>query len=573
MKKSICTVLVVFAIIFNTKAQTFVSTTPQTKNALLEEYTGVSCTWCPDGHRIANELMASFPNNVFAINIHQGSFATPSDKLPDFRTEFGNQLASQAQVVGYPVGTVNRRLFPEYGSVEAIDRTYWAGAINTVLAEPSCVNIAAQSTIDFITRQLTVNVEVYYTANSESSSNMINVALLQNNILGPQTGMSANPTQIIDGLYRHNHMLRHLLTEQWGDEVTTTTAGTFISRQYTYTIPEDLNNVPLILEDLEVVVFIAEGHKVVLTAAKSPVLFLNATPRLGKFSEISTDNCSAAVAVEVKNFWDDQAINSIDLSITSGDNTSDYRWANRTIAPTIVDTIVLPSIDLIPNVENLISVAITAINDQPLSSVAAYTIKKILLDVYDGTKIKVVTDRYGSQVTCELLNANGETVLTAGPWSDLNYNGTSAHTVELLLTESGCYVFNLFDSGGNGINSGTGNGYIDVLNAAGDQIHRFDGKFKDVFGIYLNSRGSADIADNIRAEKIYLSPNPVYDELRIINCELCKGDYVQIFDIGGKIVLNSPISNSINVSSLKTGFYIVKIHCGKDVIVQKTIKL
>jgi hypothetical protein len=368
-------------------------------------------------------------------------------------------------------------------------------------------------------------------------------------------------------------MLRHLLTGQWGDEVTTTTAGTFVSRQYTYTIPEDLNDVPLILEDLEVIVFIAEGRKSVQTAAKSSIVFLNADPRLGKFSEIRTNECSATVAVEVKNFWNDQSINSINLSITANENTSNYQWANRTIAPNTTDTIVLPAIDLIPNENNTISVAIIAVNDQPVSSVAEYTLEKILLDVDVNTRIKVVTDRYGSQVTCELLSADGETLLTAGPWNDLNYNGTSPHTIELTLTESGCYVFNIYDSEGNGINSGKGNGYIDVLNANGDQIHRFDGKFKDVFGIYLNSAGAADIEDNVRDEKIYLSPNPVDNELRIMNCELRKGDFVQIFDIGGKIVLNSPIHNSIDVSSLKTGFYIVKVHCEKNVIVQKIVKL
>jgi hypothetical protein len=385
--------------------------------------------------------------------------------------------------------------------------------------------------------------------------------------------MSANPTQIVGDLYLHTHMLRHLLTGQWGDEVITTTAGTFVSRQYTYTIPEHLNNVPLVLEDLDVVVFIAEGHKIALTAAKSSMAYLNANPRLGKFSDIHTNDCGATVAVEVKNFWNEQAINSIDLSITAGGSTGNYRWANRTIAQNTVDTIILPVIDLIPNEKNTISVAITAINDQPVSSVAEYTLEKMLFDVYADTKIKVATDRYGSKITCELLNSSGERLLTAGPWSDLNYNGVAPHTIELTLTEPGCYVFNIFDSEGDGINSGKGNGYIDLLNATGDQIYRFDGKFKDVFGIYLNNKGVTGIKDHIQAEKIYLSPNPVNNELRIINCELYNGDFVQIFDINGKAVLNSPIRSSIDVSSLKTGFYIVKVYSEKNITVHKIVKL
>ena len=31
-------------------AQTIVSTSPENKKIILEEYTGIHCTYCPDGH-------------------------------------------------------------------------------------------------------------------------------------------------------------------------------------------------------------------------------------------------------------------------------------------------------------------------------------------------------------------------------------------------------------------------------------------------------------------------------------------------------------------------------------------
>ncbi|MBR4638602.1 MAG: hypothetical protein IKO81_08160, partial [Bacteroidales bacterium] len=69
---------------------TIVSTTPSNKNVVLEEYTGVNCTWCPDGHKRANQLKASHPGRVCLINIHQGSFAANT-----YTTQFGNALANQ----------------------------------------------------------------------------------------------------------------------------------------------------------------------------------------------------------------------------------------------------------------------------------------------------------------------------------------------------------------------------------------------------------------------------------------------------------------------------------------------
>ncbi|MBR4803636.1 MAG: hypothetical protein IK032_03260, partial [Bacteroidales bacterium] len=74
MKKNI---LIIAMFVFGTMAyaQTFVSTTPSTKKVLIEEFTGINCGWCPDGHRIVNELMAAHPGSVFGINIHAGGYA------------------------------------------------------------------------------------------------------------------------------------------------------------------------------------------------------------------------------------------------------------------------------------------------------------------------------------------------------------------------------------------------------------------------------------------------------------------------------------------------------------------
>ena len=51
--------------------QTFVSTSPENKNVVLEEFTGIHCTYCPDGHRLAQILKDANPNASQAI-MYQG---------------------------------------------------------------------------------------------------------------------------------------------------------------------------------------------------------------------------------------------------------------------------------------------------------------------------------------------------------------------------------------------------------------------------------------------------------------------------------------------------------------------
>jgi hypothetical protein len=189
--KKITLIVLLFAI-FQMNAQTIVQTTPQNKKVILEEFTGVNCVYCPDGHTIANNIKAANPNNVFLINIHVGNFATPSAGQPDFRTPFGTAIASQSGLTGYPSGTVNRTVFPSIGSTTAMGRGNWDSASSLVLAEPSYVNVATTASINVSTRVLTVLVEAYYTASSPVSSNRLNVAFLQNNTTGAQSSTQAN---------------------------------------------------------------------------------------------------------------------------------------------------------------------------------------------------------------------------------------------------------------------------------------------------------------------------------------------------------------------------------------------
>jgi hypothetical protein len=245
-------------------AQTLVGTTPTNKNVVLEEFTGIHCQYCPDGHARAQQIFNENPGRVVLVNLHQGSYATPSGSDPDYRTIYGDNLAAQTALTGYPTGTVNRHYFPDYADNggTAMGRGYWALAAKDILMAPSPVNVGLSSTFDTITRLLTVTVETYYTATSPQATNYINVALLENGIIGPQQVLSTWNTS-----YTHNHMLREFLTGQWGDTLTATAAGAFTSRTYTYTVPVGFN-----VHNCDVAAYVAESHQEVYTGAQVPAM-------------------------------------------------------------------------------------------------------------------------------------------------------------------------------------------------------------------------------------------------------------------------------------------------------------
>jgi hypothetical protein len=271
-------VLVLFILAgFSLSAQSIVDTTAQNKNAILEEFTGIHCTWCPAGHLISNQIEAAHPNDFFAINIHVGGYATPGAGEPDFRTSYGTAIEAQTDLQGYPAGTINRHLFSgmSQGTGTAMSRSNWSSAATTTMGQASYVNIAASTDINLSTRVMTIYVEGYFTGTGAPASMKLNVAVLQNNVAGPQTGASKNPGQVLpNGMYNHMHILRELVTGQWGATIDTTSQGTFFARTYTYTVPNDINGVPMELGNLEVVAFISEGNQEIITGNKSTMNFV-----------------------------------------------------------------------------------------------------------------------------------------------------------------------------------------------------------------------------------------------------------------------------------------------------------
>lgn len=244
-----------------------VSTQPAKRVAVIEEYTGINCGYCPDGHRIVNELIAQYPGKVFGVNIHQGGYASNT-----YTTTEGNAYAGEASISGYPAGCINRHVFA--GSTMALGRGAFANMTNQIMGKDSPVNINATAEIEQSTRTLKVKVRGYFTAEQTVSSNSLYVFLLQDSVMGSQSDYgspSYNPDQWVGDQYRHMHMLRTCISGTWGETVSPLTAGTYFQKEYTYTIPEKIGSpkaIDAVLKDLKVLVFIAEGHKEILTACE-----------------------------------------------------------------------------------------------------------------------------------------------------------------------------------------------------------------------------------------------------------------------------------------------------------------
>ena len=160
-----------------------------------------------------------------------------------------------------------------------MSRSDWHQATTITLNELSPVNIGSLAQYDTTTGELHIDVEIYYTDTQNVFLNYLNIAITQDSILGPQSGAQTfNSAAIVPGpwqpTYSHQHMLRHLVTGQWGVVLDPITPGIFINLRFTWLVPADINDLPVIIKDLSVVSFITEQSQEILNSTETPVTIL-----------------------------------------------------------------------------------------------------------------------------------------------------------------------------------------------------------------------------------------------------------------------------------------------------------
>lgn len=531
---------------FAAYGQTIVSTSPENKNVVLEEFTGIYCGYCPDGHAIAQAIQDANPDRVSLINIHTGGFANPTGNDPDFRTVYGKAIAQQSNLTGYPAGTVNRHVFPGRGmnsGATAMGRGQWTVSANEILNQPSYVNVAVEATIDVESNTMEIHVEAYYTGNSPESSNLLNIAILQNNTRGPQSGGGQGNN------YNHMHRLIDFVTGQWGEEITETTEGTFIDRTYSYPLLDHNNQIPVEIGELEVVAYITETQQEVISGNRAtPTIegIVHSNDARVRFIEEVEDACygeelTFTPKVNIQNIGTN-AVSSLEIEYTLNGAPSTFSWSG-TLASLESKTISLPQVTTTVGETNTFGVTIpdddnNANNSLTVPFGAPYTSGTVDLNIIAGAN--------GDKLRWRIRTDEGTVIHRGGPFEP----GETYY--ERFNLDEGCFVLFLMDS------SGAGDNYISLTDHEGNIIYQSDQPFGNTLLKQFYSNGVLGVND-LNMDEISIYPNPAQDVLYISNAE--EAD-IQVFDVLGKSILSKSrisMNEGIQVDHLPAGAYFLKI--------------
>lgn len=178
---------------------------PDVKKVLLEDFTGVQCTNCPQGHALSKNLEDSNPGQIVAVACHSEFLASPYPGNPDLRSAAADELSAIFSPPAKPSALIDRKQFPgETGKSYLLGK--WNGYVNTQLQEVPPVNLDLSVSYDSDTREAIVRMELHYTQ-ALSGSNRFGLWLMEDSINSAQLNGST-----IDSPYWHMHVLREYLT-------------------------------------------------------------------------------------------------------------------------------------------------------------------------------------------------------------------------------------------------------------------------------------------------------------------------------------------------------------------------
>ena len=501
MKKFTFALMALLAFGFSLKAQQYVSTEPANRNVIIEEFTGRGCGYCPDGHRIANELMAAHPGRLWAVNIHAGGYAQTS--YPNMITQDGNTIHGGFSISGYPTGVVNRT------TSNGIDRGQWGNQSNNQLNQASECNVAGMAVVNPETRMATITVEVYYTGNSTVDENYLTIAMLQDSILGSQSDYgNFNPTQWIGNQYVHTHILRDIITTSaWGDPISPTTQGTLITRTYEYSIPEIIgspNGVEVDLNNIHFLAWVAErqqgnAYRPILTACQlEMVQGVDAPiyPTVKGISQVGGATCTHTkdIEINVQNIGTD-VLTSMTFEIEFEGETSTINWEGE-LPQYGVEKI--PTTLEVPFGTYPVHITLTEANGEPLEKEATGSVTCIewaeveIEGEEEEIRIEVMQDKFGNHITWDVTTPDGVVLASGGPYTMLAAGaGTQLHIEHATIPADECAKFTIYDQMGNGICCSYGHGYYIVKDSQGNVLFgdENNGEFGESASHLISVRG------------------------------------------------------------------------------------
>lgn len=175
------------------------------RTVLVQEFTGMRCTNCPDGAREVATIKEVY--DVISVNMHPtgSTFTRPLGDL-DLRSEEATEMYNYWRPTGFPAAVIN-------GTAPNTSITQWMNVVDGFSKIASPLSIELTTNYDESSRKVDVDYEVAFNDIYADECSVM-VWLTEDGIVGSQMTAATLLTE-----YVHNHVLRASLNGVWGETI------------------------------------------------------------------------------------------------------------------------------------------------------------------------------------------------------------------------------------------------------------------------------------------------------------------------------------------------------------------
>ena len=508
---------------------------------VLECFTSATCPPCASANPALDNLVNTNADHLIAIKYHV-NWPYAGDPMNLHNPSEVSSRVNYYNVTGVPTSVADGSWNNSSSAVNQNLINQWAA-----VASP----IEMQMTYFLNDTQDTISVVVMGRASSAVNSNNLKLHIT---VIEQTMTYTSAPCANSNGERTFHNVMKKMLPNAQGTGIPAMAVGDYFAVKYSWALANVMD-----VNELTAVAWLQDhSTKQIYQGCKSSasiVPYYEKQAMISKLDHTKKTICSSRVNPDlyVTNFGS-ETINSLTVNVAvNGESYGDLTW-NGNIAFSETKKVNLGELDfssLDLQEDNEVVFTITQINGAPddyAPGTYVYTFDSAPSVVNKPFKLVIRTDDEPELITWDVTNTStGEVVVSGGPYTDPHHQ----YTENFELEDDGCYMFTIYDAGGNGMAGGNGLYGIKV----GSQTIISGSAFTDKESNELYFTKPTGVEEtSVNTANIY--PNP---STGMVTVDTEESGNVKVYNTAGQMVYTICIEGKtvLNLSNLEKGTYLL----------------
>lgn len=509
------------------------------RTVVLECFTSTTCGPCASANPALDNLINNNADKLIAIKYHV-NWPAAGDPMNLHNPGDVSSKVSFYSINAVPYSVGDGTWVGNSGSVSQALVNQWAAVDSP---------IDMRMTYYFNAAQDTMFVVVMGRASSAINSNSLklNISVIEKT-MEYASAPGSNGERIF-----HN-VMKKLLPSAAGTSIAAMEAGDYFAYKYSWALANVMN-----VSELTAVAWLQDGTtKQMIQGCKSSddvQPFFAKQAKISKLDHTKKTICSSSVNpdIYVTNFGS-ETINSLAVNVSvNGTSIADLTWQGNIdfgkTAKINFGELNFAYVETLENNEMIFE--ITQINgaaDEYAPGTYRYAFDEAPVVVNKTLKLSIRTDDEPQNITWDIVKtSNGEVVVSGGPYEEPH----KVYSENIELVDDDCYMFTIYDAGGNGMAGGNGLYGIKVGSQTIISGNDFTDKESNEFYFIKND----GVAENI-GNDAHIYPNPSNG---FITVDVEGMNVLTVYNTTGQMVYNQSINDktTVDLSKLEKGTYLM----------------